>query len=95
MQIITFYCFNRLQRKNSLVSEALDSSKNEFDALIGRLAITRQDVDQVLSPLSSFKLQHPGRCESLDAVETSKSSENKDDLVPKERENYGEMEELD
>jgi len=84
-----------LQRKNPLVSQAMKSCSNEFDALLGRLAISRQDIDKVLSPLSSFDPQHLGHHKTLEAVNTCKASEEKIEIVLEERKDYGDMEELD
>ena len=85
----------RLQRKNSLLSQAMESCCKEFDALLGRLAITREDIDKVLSPLTSYASQNSAHSDIPKAVCTCKSSEKKDKVVVKEREDYGDMEELD
>ena len=53
----------RLQRKNSLLSQAMESCCKEFDALLGRLAITREDIDKVLSPLTSYASQNSAHSE--------------------------------
>jgi len=94
--ILTF--FNRLERKNSLISQALESSKENLNALLTRLEITRKDIDQVLTPLSSLQAQHPGHFKSVtsddEAFKTFKSSKGKT-FVFKERNDYGDMEELD
>ena len=79
----------------------MGSSNNEFDALLGRLAITRQDIGQVLSPLSFFKpLRHHENFER--AAKTFESSEKQAvvrgtrfEKVVLERKDYGDMEELD
>ena len=90
------YLFNfRLQRKNSQLSQAMESCCNEYDALLGRLAITREDIDKVLSPLTSYAPQNSAHSEIYNTVSTCKSSEKKDKVVVKEREDYGDMEELD
>lgn len=79
-----------LKKKNSSVSQAMESYCNEFDALLGRLAISRQDIDKVLSPFTCTTL-HSVRGEDFQA----KSSGKKNDIVVKTREDYGDMEELD
>lgn len=73
----------------------MKSCNIEFDALLGRLAISRQDIDKVLSPLSSFDPQHLGHHKTLEAVKTCKASEEKIEIVLEERKDYGGMEELD
>ena len=86
----------RLQRKkNCLLSQAMESCCNEFDALLGRLALTREDIDKVLSPLTSYAPQNSAHREIPKAISSCKSSEKKDKAVVKEREDYGDMEELD
>ncbi|KAJ7334325.1 RNA polymerase II associated protein 2 [Desmophyllum pertusum] len=88
-----------LKRKNSLVSQALETSKKDFNALLARLEITRKDIHHMLSPLSSPEAQHPGHFDSPvsdnEAVKTFEFSEEKSEVVFKEREDYGDMEELD
>ena len=69
-----------------------------MDALLTRLEITRKDIDQVLTPLSSLQAQHPGHFKSVTpddvAFKTLESSIEKS-VVFKERDDYGDMEELD
>ena len=96
LDILTF--FNRLERKNSLISQALESSKENFNTLLARMEITREDIDQVLTPLSSLQAQHPGHFKSVksddEAFKTSESSKEKR-VVFNDRNDYGDMEELD
>ncbi|KAL9988700.1 hypothetical protein ACROYT_G003175 [Oculina patagonica] len=88
-----------LKRKNFLVSQALESSKKDFDALLSRLEITGKDIDQVLSPLSSFQPYHPGHLKGTgsndEPVKTLETSGEITEVVFKQRNDYGDMEELD
>jgi len=87
-----------LERKNSHVSQALESCKQNWNTLLARLEITRKDIDQVLTPLSTLQAQHPGPCKSGtsddEAFKTSESSKEKS-VVFNNRNDYGDMEELD
>ena len=83
-------------RKNDQLSRAVELNSSEFDALLYRLAISRQDVDVVLSPLTS----NDGPQESMQSQDSlsfnaNKSSGKTDKGGVKERENFGDMEELD
>lgn len=94
--ILTF--FNRLEKKNSLISQALESSKENWNTLLERLEITRKDIDQVLSPLSSLKaqdLEHFTRVMSEDEAFRTSESSNEKSVVFNDRNDYGDMEELD
>ena len=88
---------HRLQRNNSHIAQALESCEKDFDALLARLEITRQDIELVLSPL--FEAQHWRHSNSAvsknEAVKTFESKEKENKVDFKERENYGDMEELD
>ena len=70
-----------------------------FNTLLARLEITRKDIDQVLSPLSSFQLHHQEHFKNTgsndEAVKTFESSGTINELVFKERSDFGDMEELD
>ena len=82
-------------RKNAKLLQAMESYSKEFDALLGRLAISRKDIDRVLSPLTSYELQNSKESEDFEGVNTRKSSAKTDKVAVKEREDYGDMEELD
>ncbi|XP_068728587.1 putative RNA polymerase II subunit B1 CTD phosphatase RPAP2 isoform X1 [Montipora capricornis] len=84
-----------LGRKNAKLLQAMESYSKEFDALLGRLAISRKDIDRVLSPLTSYELQNSKESEDFEGVNTRKSSAKTDKVAVKEREDYGDMEELD
>ena len=91
------YIFDRLERKNYHIAQALESSKNDFEVYLARLEMTRKDIELVFSPL--FERQ---RCrdfisevESNEAVETCESREENHKVYANEREGYGDMEELD
>ena len=94
--VLTF--FNRLRRKNSFVSQALESSKENWNTLLTRLKITRKDIDQVLTPLSPLQAQNPGHFKSVtsddEAFKKVESSSEKS-VVFNDRNHYGDMEELD
>lgn len=74
----------------------MESYSSEFDALLYRLAISRQDVDVVLSPLTSNDgLQNSMQSQDSLFFNANKSSGKTDKEGVKERENFGDMEELD
>jgi len=95
--VLTF--FDRLERKNSLVSQALKSSKENWNTLLTRLEITRKDIDQVLTPLSSLQAQRPGHFKSAtsddEAPLKNVESSSEKSVVFNDRNDYGDMEELD
>lgn len=91
------YIFDRLERKNYHIAQALESSKKDFEVYLARLEMTRKDIELVFSPL--FERQ---RCRdfssevvSNEAVETCESREENHKVYANEREGYGDMEELD
>ena len=91
------YIFNRLERKNSHIAQALESSKNDFEVYLARLEMTQKDIELVFSPL--FERQRcrdfSSEVESNEAVETCESREENHKVYANEREGYGDMEELD
>lgn len=91
------YIFDRLERKNSHIAQALESSKKDFEVYLARLEMTRKDIELVFSPL--FERQHcrdfSSEVESNEAVETCESREENHKVYANEREGYGDMEELD
>lgn len=85
-----------LGRKNELLSRAVELHSSEFDALLYRLTISRQDVDLVLSPLTSNDgPQNSMQSQDSLSFNPNKSSGKTDKGGVKERENFGDMEELD
>ena len=76
----------------------MDSSKESFNSLLTRLEITRNDIDQVLAPLSSLQAQYTEHFKGVtsddEAFKTSESSKEKS-VVFNDRNDYGAMEELD
>lgn len=84
-----------LQRKNSLVLQAMESWSNEFDSLLGRQELARHDIDQVLSFLPSFTPQYSEKYESLEKGNISATLHTQPKVVPEERKDFGDMEELD
>ena len=88
------HCLHRLQRKNSLVLQAMESWSNEFDSLLGRIGLVRHDIDQVLSFLPSFQ-QHSEKYESPEKENISATLHTQPKVVPEERKDFGDMEELD
>ena len=92
---IFIHCLHRLQRKNSLVLQAMESWSNEFDSLLGRLGLARHDIDQVLSFLPCFKPQHSEKYESSEKGNISATLHKQSKVVPEERKDFGDMEELD
>ncbi|XP_044172847.1 putative RNA polymerase II subunit B1 CTD phosphatase RPAP2 [Acropora millepora] len=95
-RIVLEKLFKTLGRKNELLSRAVELNSSEFDALLYRLAISRQDVDLVLSPLTS----NDGPQDSMQSQDSLSFNSNKsagktDKEGVKERENFGDMEELD
>ena len=89
------HCLHRLHRKNSLVSQAMESWSNEFDSLLGRLGLARRDIDQVLSFLPSFNSKHSEKYESPEKGNISATLHKQSQVVPEERKDFGDMEELD
>lgn len=91
------YIFDRLERKNSHIAQALESSKKDFEVYLARLEMTRKDIELVFSPL--FERQRcrdfSSEVESNEAVETCESREENRKVYANEREGYGDMEELD
>lgn len=91
------YIFDRLERKNYHIAQALESSKNDFEVYLARLEMTRKDIELVFSPL--FERQRcrdfSSEVESNEAVETCESREENHKVYANEREGYGDMEELD
>lgn len=86
-----------LERKNSHIAKALESSKKNFDALLARLEITRKDLELVLSPLFEAQCCLVSSCVGSNngAVETFESREENNKIYSEEREDFGDMEELD
>ena len=75
----------------------MDSSKESFNSLLTRLEITRNDIDQVLAPLSSLQAQYTEHFKGVtsdDEAFKSESSKEKS-VVFNDRNDYGAMEELD
>lgn len=95
MVVIGDMFIHRLQRKNSLVLQAMESWSNEFDSLLGRLGLAFHDIDQVLSFLPSFKPQHSEKYESPEKGNISATLHKQPNIVPEERKDFGDMEELD
>ena len=66
--------------------------------MLARLEITRNDIDQVLTPLSSLQAQYSEHFKGVtsddEAFKTSESSKEKN-VVFTDRNDYGAMEELD
>ena len=89
------HCLYRLQRKNSLVLQAMESWSNEFDSLLGRQELARHDIDQVLSFLPSFTPQYSEKYESPEKGNISTTLHTQPKVVPEERKDFGDMEELD
>ena len=91
------YIFDRLERKNYHIAQALESSKNDFEVYLARLEMTRKDIELVFSPL--FERQRcrdfSSEVESNEAVETCESREENHKVYANEREGSGDMEELD
>lgn len=91
------YIFDRLERKNYHIAQALESSKNDFEVYLARLEMTRKDIELVFSPL--FERQRcrdfSSEVESNESVETCESREENHKVYANEREGYGDMEELD
>lgn len=91
------YIFDRLERKNYHIAQALESSKKDFEVYLARLEMTRKDIELVFSPL--FERQRcrdfSSEVESNEAVETCESREENHKVYANEREGYGDMEELD
>lgn len=84
-----------LERKNSLVLQAMESWSNDFDSLLGRQELARHDIDQVLSFLPSFTPQYSEKYESPEKGNISATLHTQPKVVPEERKDFGDMEELD